>query len=62
MTSLWTDDDHGAHPWVAARQLPAPARGDDDEPPAPRQPLKAVAIAVACAVAALAGAVFEVLR
>ncbi len=62
MTSLWTDDDHSAHPWVAARPEPPVRPHDPDDEPSSSRPLRFVAVATACAIAALAGAVFEVLR
>lgn len=63
MTSLWTDDDDSAHPWVAARPSAAPPPPHDaGDEPAARQSLRGVAIATAGTVAALAGAVFAVLR
>jgi len=66
MPSLWTDDDRGAHPWVAARPHaaapPAPASALGDDEPVERPLHRARALAVACAAAAVAGALFEVLR
>jgi hypothetical protein len=65
MPSLWTDDDHGAHPWIAGRPHGgAPARppaATAAEPATPRFARPAV-MAAACAAAALAGALVEVLR
>lgn len=68
MASLWTDNDHGAHPWVAPRPRPTPAaapppaRAAQDQPARERRFGRPAALAVACAGAAIAGALIEVLR
>ena len=65
MPSLWTDDDRSAHPWVAARShaaAPTAAPAPILEEPAERRVARPALIAAACACAAIAAALVEVLR
>lgn len=54
MPSLWTDDDSGAHPWLAGCALPAsPTTSAPDEPAsAPRRFARPALLAVAATTAA----------
>lgn len=70
MPSLWTDNDTGEHPWLAAPPHPGPAgppppaaptRQDDDVPRAARF-ARPVVLAAAGTTAGLAGAAIELLR
>ena len=68
MPTLWTDEDHGAHPWIAASPhgavappAPAPA-AHDDRPAATGRRARPALLAAACATAAIAGALIELLR
>ncbi len=68
MPSLWTDDDDGAHPWIAASPRgaaapppPAPAAREDLAPARGRWARPAL-LAAACAAAAITGALTELLR
>ena len=63
MPSLWNDSDHSAHRWVAGRPqaAPPPSAHAADEPPAERVFARPAVIAAACAAAAIAGALLQVL-
>ena len=73
MPSLWTDNDTGGHPWLAASPhagaavppppTPAPGRGEhDDSPPAWQRFARPALIGAACIAAVLAGAAIGLLR
>jgi hypothetical protein len=68
MASLWTDDDHSGHPWIAGRPPPRDAAASNPAPigahdgSAPKRFARPAAMAAACVAAALAGALIEVLR
>ena len=72
MPSLWTDNDTGGHPWLAApphpgaaarRRLRRARRGDHDDPtPAWQRFARPAVMAAACIAAVLAGAAIELLR
>jgi hypothetical protein len=72
MPSLWTDNDTGGHPWLAA---PAPRPGAASPPPLPpahaepdgtptawQRLARPAVVAAACIAAVLAGAEIELLR
>ncbi|MEA2270016.1 MAG: hypothetical protein QOC64_2626 [Solirubrobacteraceae bacterium] len=66
MPSLWNDQDHSAHPWIAggrphgAAPAPAPASSEDGES-AERRFARPAVIAAVCVAAAIAGALAQVL-
>ncbi len=69
MPSLWTDEDHGTHPWIAASPhgavtppAPAPAAHDDRPAATGGWARPALLAAAAGAAAAIAGALIELLR
>ncbi len=70
MPSLWTDNDTGGHPWLAAPPHPgaagpppSPAHADHDGPTAAWQRFARPAVmTAACVAAVLAGTAIELLR
>jgi hypothetical protein len=65
MPSLWTDDDHSAHPWIAGRPhgaAPVTTHAPDDEKSEERRFARPAVMAAACAAAAIGGALLQVLR
>lgn len=71
MPSLWTDNDTGGHPWLAApphsgaagpSPPPPPLAGQDNTPPAWYRFARPAVMAAACIAAVLAGAAIELLR
>ena len=71
MPSLWTDNDTGGHPWLAAPPQPGaagpppppPAHAEHDDPmPAWQRFARPALMAAACVAAVLAGAAIELLR
>ena len=72
MPSLWTDNDTGAHPWLAAPPHagaagpPPPGHSAHaapiDRPPAWQRVARPAVMAATCVAAVLAGAAIELLR
>lgn len=67
MPSLWTDDDRGTHPWIATRSRDTIIASDAAANTTPeaggaRRFARPAVLAAACAAAAIAGALIEVLR
>ena len=70
MPSLWTDNDPGGHPWLAAAPhagtagppAPPPGHAAQDGPPPAWRFARPAVMAAACIAAVTAGAAIELLR